>query len=179
MRKGESFEDSTLLSDVRGDTFVQELDGDITLGEIDNATKRLKEKASGDGWMRKMLMNLPVCLVYALQIIYNTVLSAHTYPTRWRTTIVNEIFKNKETRDKAVEKSSKLKDLGEPWKKVYLNRDKHSVYRYENNRLRKKMNDYRKKPEFQENAKERVKITKGELKVDGNIIDRNTFSSFQ
>ena len=48
-----------------------------------------------------MLLNLPACLLLALQIIYNTVLSAHTYPTRWRTTIVNEIFKNKGTSDKA------------------------------------------------------------------------------
>ena len=49
----------------------------------------------------------------------------------------------------------------------------------ENNRLRKKMNDYRKKPEFQDNPKEKVKIIKGELVVDGNVVDRNTFSSFQ
>ena len=95
MSKGESLEDSTLLSDVKGDRFVQELDGEITLDEIDTATKRLKEMSSGDGWTRKMLLNLPVCLLYALQIIYNSILSAHTYPTRWRTTIVNEIFKNK------------------------------------------------------------------------------------
>ena len=101
LMKGESFEDSTLLSDVKGDKFVPELDGQITLEEIDNATNRLKEKSSGDGWTRKMLLNLPACLLLALQIIYNTVLSAHTYPTRWRTTIVNEIFKNKGTSDKA------------------------------------------------------------------------------
>ena len=95
MSKGESTEDSTLLSDVTGNTFVPELDGEISLEEIDTATNRLKEKSSGDGWTRKMLYNLPVCLLYALQIIYNTILSTHTYPTRWRTTIVNEIFKNK------------------------------------------------------------------------------------
>ena len=95
MSKGESTEDSTLLSDVKGGSFVPELDGEITLDEIDTATNRLKEKSSGDGWTRKMLLNLPVCLLYALQIIYNAILSTHTYPTRWRTTIVNEIFKNK------------------------------------------------------------------------------------
>ena len=72
----------------------------------------------------------------------------------------------------------KLKDLGEPWSRVYLNHDKHPVYRRENGRLRKKMNDYRKKQEFQDNPRERVKIVKGELVVDGNVIDRNTFSSF-
>ena len=100
-------------------------------------------------------------------------------PTNGKTRMAKVVFPDKESRDKAVEQSIKLKDLGEPWKKVYLNRDKHSVYRYENNRLRKKMNDLRKKPEFQDNARERVKIVKGELLVDDNIVDRNTFSSFQ
>ena len=99
--------------------------------------------------------------------------------TNGKTRIAKVVFPDKETRDKAAEKSAKLKDLGEPWNRVYLNHDKHPVYRYENNRLRKKMNDYRKKPEFQDNPKEKVKIIKGELVVDGNVVDRNTFSSFQ
>ena len=99
VEKGLSVEDSTLLSDVTGDISVPVLDGEISLDEIDKATKRLKDKSSGDGWTRKMLLNLPVCLMYALHIIYNAILSAHTYPTRWRTTIVNEIFKNKGTSD--------------------------------------------------------------------------------
>ena len=86
MSKGQSVEDSTLLSDVKGDNFVPVLDSAISLEEIDSATSRLKEKSSGDGWTRKMLLNLPVCILYALQVIYNAVLSAHTYPTRWRTT---------------------------------------------------------------------------------------------
>ena len=34
-------------------------------------------------------------------IIYNTIHSAHTYPTRWRTSVVNEIFKNKGDCEKA------------------------------------------------------------------------------
>ena len=71
------------------------------LDEITSATSKLKEKSSGDGWSRQMLTNLPVCILYALQIIYNVVLSAHTYPTKWRTTIVNEIFKNKGNSDNA------------------------------------------------------------------------------
>ena len=99
--------------------------------------------------------------------------------TNGKTRIIKVVFPDKDARDKAAEKSVKLKDLEEPWSKVYLNYDRHPVYRYENSRLRKKMNEYRKKPEFRDNAKERVKITKGELVVDGNVIDRNTFSSFQ
>ena len=101
MSKGQSVEDSTLLSDVKGDNFVPVLDSAISLEEIDSATSRLKEKSSGDGWTRKMLLNLPVCILYALQVIYNSILAAHTYPTRWRTTIVNEIFKNKGNSDNA------------------------------------------------------------------------------
>ena len=99
-------------------------------------------------------------------------------PTNGKTRIAKVVFTDKEKRDKAAEQSSKLKELEEPWKKVYLNRDKHPVYRYENNRLRKKMNDLRKKPEFQDNPRERVKINIGELTVDGSVVDRNTFSSF-
>ena len=87
------------------------------------------------------------------------------------------VFPDKESRDGVVEKSKDLKDLGEPWNKVFLNRDEHPVYRSENNRLRRKMNEYRKKPEFQDNPKEHVKIVKGELTVDGNVVDRNTFKS--
>ena len=99
--------------------------------------------------------------------------------TNGKTRIAKVVFPDKEARDKAAEKSIKLKDLGEPWRSIYLNHDKHPVYRYENNRLRKKMNEYRKMPEFQDNPKTRVKIMKGELMVDGNVVDRNTFSSFQ
>ena len=100
-------------------------------------------------------------------------------PTNGKTRIAKVVFPDREKRDEAAEQSIRLKDLNEPWKKVYLNRDKHAVYRHENNRLRKKMNDLRKKPEFQDNPRERVKIIKGELKVDGAVVDRNTFSSFQ
>ena len=99
--------------------------------------------------------------------------------TNGKTRVVKVVFPSKEARDSAAENSVKLKDLGEPWKKVFLNRDKHPVYRSENNRLRWKMKEYRNKPEFRDNAKERVKINKGELLVDGAVIDKNTFSNFQ
>ena len=95
MQKGQSVEDSTLLSDVTGNTYVPDLDDEISLDEIDKASCRLKEKSSGDGWAKGMITNLPLCVLYALQIIYNAILSQHSYPSRWRTTLVNEIFKNK------------------------------------------------------------------------------------
>ena len=89
------------LSDVTGDNYVAELDDEITLEEMSSASDRLKQKSSGDGWTKNMVTNLPACILYALQIIYNTILSAHSYPTRWRTTIVNEIFKNKGSSESA------------------------------------------------------------------------------
>ena len=96
VQKGQSVEDSTLLCDVTGNQSVPELDKEIELDEIDCAINRLKEdKSSGDGWTKKMVSNLPLCLMYALHIIYNAILSSHSYPTRWRMTVVNEIFKHK------------------------------------------------------------------------------------
>ena len=93
--KGQSVENSTLLSDVTGDTFVDELDAEISVEEIAGAQKSIKEdEASSDGWKR-MITGLPVCLLYELHILYNAILSSHSYPSRWRTTIVSEIFKNK------------------------------------------------------------------------------------
>ena len=68
--------------------------------------------------------------------------------TNGKSRLAKVTFPDKVSRDEAVDKSKTIKDLGEPWKKVYLNRDKHAVYRCENNRLRKKMNEYRKKQNF-------------------------------
>ena len=101
--------------------------------------------------------------------------------TNGRNRVAKVVFPSKKDRDEAVKKSITLKDLGEPWNKIYLNRDEHSVYRAEKNRLRRKMNDLRKKPEFEDNPKERVKIIKGDLVVDDEVVDKNTFksSSFQ
>ena len=42
-----------------------------------------------------MVTNLPATVLLVLQLIYNTILSCHLFPTQWRTTVINEIFKNK------------------------------------------------------------------------------------
>ena len=42
-----------------------------------------------------MITNLPQCIVLAIMLMYNAIFSSHSYPSRWRTTVVNEIFKNK------------------------------------------------------------------------------------
>ena len=82
---------------------------------------------------------------------------------------------NKANRDKLIQASSRLKNLGEPWKKVFINYDNHPVYQRERNRLRLRMNELRKSDEYADNPTERVKIVKGELKVDDATIDRNFF----
>ena len=75
------------------------LDDDITINEIKKAHTTLKEdKSSADGWVKGMLTNVPITLLYIFQIIYNSILHFHIYPSKWRTTIVNAILKNKGSR---------------------------------------------------------------------------------
>ena len=54
-----------------------------------------EDKSSGDGWVKNMPSNLVMSLLLVLQLMYNTILKFHIYPTSWRTTVVNEIFKQK------------------------------------------------------------------------------------
>ena len=42
-----------------------------------------------------MIVNAPVAILYAIQIIFNAILGSHFFPTKWRTTLVSELFKNK------------------------------------------------------------------------------------
>ena len=77
------------------DKFVAVLDGPITASEFKDATSRLKDKSSGDGWAKKMITTLPQCIILAILVMYNAIFSSHSYPSRWRNTVVNEIFKNK------------------------------------------------------------------------------------
>ena len=81
---------------------------------------------------------------------------------------------DKNLREAIIKQAPKLKQCGEIWKKVFLNRDTHPVYAKENQRLRKKMNELKRQPNFGHETG-RVKITKGQLQVDGNIVDQNFF----
>ena len=74
-----------------------------------------------------------------------------------------------------MENSKKLKRLCEPWKKVYIKRDNHIVFQKEFNRVGKKMSNLRALPEYADNPTGRIKIIKGELKVDGETVDKNHF----
>ena len=97
--KSETTDDSTLLKDVRQNQYVPQLDDDITLEEIEKAHLTAKEdKSTADGWVKAMLTNVPMGMLLIFQIIYNSILKFYVYPSTWRTTIVNAIFKNKGTR---------------------------------------------------------------------------------
>ena len=79
--------------------YVSELDDEIQIEEIKKAHSVLKEdKSTADGWAKRMVTSVPLCIMLVFQIIYNSILKYHLYPGVWRTTIVNAIFKNKGTR---------------------------------------------------------------------------------
>ena len=60
----------------------------------------------------------------------------------------------------------------DPWKYIYIKKDLHPVYLKENKRIYKKLYDMKENPD---NADKEIKVVKGKLLVDGNIIDKNTF----
>ena len=101
--KSQTTDDSTLLCEVTGNNYVEMLDKNVDLDEIQSAMKILKEdRVSGDGWTKRMLTSAPVAVLYAFQIIFNVILSTHFFPTKWRTTLVSELFKNKGSRNDAT-----------------------------------------------------------------------------
>ena len=81
---------------------------------------------------------------------------------------------DKVKREVIMAKAPELRKLDEPLKKIFINRDSHPVYHKENTRLRKEMRLRKQKPGY-EHETNRVKLEKGELKVDGITVDRNTF----
>ena len=82
------------------------------------------------------------------------------------------ILKDYTTRETIIKNAPRLKDLGVPLNKVYINRDTHPVYRKEYQRLRKKFNDLKNRPDLPDGS---VKLVKGELIVNDTIVDRNMF----
>ena len=86
--------------------------------------------------------------------------------------MIKLVFANVKDRDAFVKNSSKLKGAPEIWSKIYIKKDQHPVYVAENNRLRKKMIDARKKPE---NKEKEIFIKDGKLQIDGVTIDQNLF----
>ena len=94
--KGQAGRESTVLCEVTSSDENPILDSSISVEEILSASKKVKEdKSSGDGWVKNMVTNLPASILLILQLIFNTILSCHMFPTQWRMTVINEIFKNK------------------------------------------------------------------------------------
>ena len=76
-------------------TYVPELDDPISTEELDKASKRLKEKATADGWSPRLVTSLSSVIFTILTILMNVILQKAIYPSLWRITIVCAIFKNK------------------------------------------------------------------------------------
>ena len=63
---------------VYGSLYVPCLDEEISTDEIKSGQRQLKEdKASGDGWTKKMVSNMPLALLVTLQLIYDCILKFH------------------------------------------------------------------------------------------------------
>ena len=86
--------------------------------------------------------------------------------------VVKIVLPSVEVRNEFLKNTSKMKDCQDPWKKVYIKKDQHPVYLAENNRLRKKATELKKKPGYENKE---IKIFNGKLTVDNNEVDRNLF----
>lgn len=86
--------------------------------------------------------------------------------------VIKVILPNNEDRNEFLKNAVKMKDAPTPWDKIYLKKDQHPVYRGENNRLRKKAAELKKK---QGNENKDIKIVKGHVMVDNTSVDHNLF----
>ena len=75
-------------------------------------------------------------------------------------------------RNKILENTKILKNLQEPWSNIYINKDLHPVYSKQNKRLRDKMAKIKMEPQ---NRGKNIRIVKGKLMVDDNVVDKNPF----
>ena len=70
--------------------------------------------------------------------------------------------------------SPKLKEKGDVFNRIFINRDAHPVYQKENSRLRKRLSDI-KRIENEKGVDCDAKIVKGKLIWNQNVIDQNMF----
>ena len=75
--------------------YVPVLDDPISPEEVDQASKRLKEKATADGWSPRLITSLSGILFTILTLLMNVILQNAIYPSVWKITTVSAIFKNK------------------------------------------------------------------------------------
>ena len=86
--------------------------------------------------------------------------------------VIKIILPTVEKRDEFLKNTSKMKDAPSPWNKVFIKKDQHPVYIAENNRLRTKANELKKKPGYENKE---VKIFNGKVLVDNVVVDKNMF----
>ena len=77
-----------------------------------------------------------------------------------------------ERRDEFLKNTSKMKEAPSPWNKVFIKKDQHPVYIAENNRLRTKANELKKKAGYENKE---IKIYNGKVLVDNVVVDKNMF----
>ena len=77
---------------------------------------------------------------------------------------------SKTNRTDIAKKSNELRTKQVPWNKVYVNYDLHPADLEENKRLRRKKKALQ---NLEENKDKEIKIEKGNLMMDGNIVDSN------
>ena len=61
---------------------MPQLDDDIALKEIKMANSAGKEdESTADGWVKATLTNVPLGMLLIFQIIYNSIVKFHVYPS--------------------------------------------------------------------------------------------------
>ena len=79
---------------------------------------------------------------------------------------------SKDVRDTIMRNARRLKGLSAPWANIYINKDLSPVLVQENKRLREK----KKRLSSSDDMKDKdVRIEKGRLKVDDEVIDQSIF----
>ena len=75
--------------------YVPTLDNPITLNEINEAGRKLKNISTADGITPSIVNNVSGILFRILLLLFNVIIQFRFFPTQWRTTIVSAIFKCK------------------------------------------------------------------------------------
>ena len=94
LTKGDSHEPID-LSTLPTDQYVDILDHPISMKEMHDSSKLLKEKSTCDGWCPQMVSTIPSSLYPVLLVLFNTILSCALFPTTWCINVVAALFKNK------------------------------------------------------------------------------------
>ena len=83
--------------------YVDILDKPITENEISEASQKLKDgKSSADGWTPKMITAVSGTLFPILFVLFNVIFQYALYPSKWCTTMISAIFKNKGSKSDAT-----------------------------------------------------------------------------